>query len=367
MNRKSLSRKTLLVILVMTALWLVVEAFHGYQVRRQNWNERMHTALFSVLKDNMEKCGKEDVYMASHSYSKRNSKDDIPKIVTMDVGEGPKEYIVPAYKHYNNIEENPTERLFDSIILEEHPLKADSLNILWDSLLVRNGISCYCNIRVSVIDLSGGISTAYAKDSRYLSVSDSLFSFYIGYRCEAEVTAFASPFSYWRNLTLWDWATFFFLLLAGVYIYWNWIINNKRSVGSCECDNTESIPVERKAPVAVVRETASCIYQLGDDVWFDSTNRLLRRGSQIKILLPQVSALLLGLLEADGYCMSISDICLLLWPDGSGRSERVHTVAGRLRASLTEISSQISIISGNSRYQLKIAHFIAENADSDTV
>ena len=100
---------------------------------------------------------------------------------------------------------------------------------------------------------------------------------------------------------------------------------------------------------------------------FDSTDRLLKKGNQVKSLLPQVSALLLGLLEADGYCMSISDICLLLWPDGSGRSERVHTVVGRLRSSLAEMSAQISVISGNSKYQLKIAHSIEEKTPLDDV
>ena len=130
--------------------------------------------------------------------------------------------------------------------------------------------------------------------------------------------------------------------------------------------STGSVTVEQKAPV-VVRETASCIYQLGDDVLFDPADRLLKKGNQIKSLLPQVSALLLGLLEADGYCMSISDICLLLWPDGSGRSERVYTVAGRLRTSLAEISSQISLVSGNSKYQLKIAHSIEEKTPLDDV
>ena len=38
-----------------------------------------------------------------------------------------------------------------------------------------------------------GSTMTYAKDTRYLPLSDSLFSYYIGYRCEVEVTAFASP------------------------------------------------------------------------------------------------------------------------------------------------------------------------------
>ena len=239
--------------------------------------------------------------------------------------------------------------------------------MLWDSLLVKNGISGTGNIRVSVTDLSENISMTYAKDTRYLPLSDSLFSYYIGYRCEVEVTAFASPFSYWRSVTLWDWMEIFFLLLSVVFFFWIWTVYNRCSVDACGHDNFGSVAAEEEESVVVLKETVSRIYQLGDDVLFDSTDRLLKKGNQVKSLLPQVSALLLGLLEADGHCMSISDICLLLWPDGSGRSERVHTVVGRLRSSLAEMSAQISVISGNSKYQLKIAHSIEEKTPLNNV
>ena len=365
MNRKNAFGRVLLIVSLTATLCLSIDIIHGYLTKERSWNEQMRTSLVGVLEDSMEKRGKEDVYIVSHSYSRRDFKDDSPKIVTMDVGEGPKEYIVPAYKHYNNIAENPTERLFDSVILEEQPLAADSLNMLWDRLLVKNGISGTGNIRVSVTDLSENISMTYAKDTRYLPLSDSLFSYYIGYRCEVEVTAFASPFSYWRSMTLWDWMEIFFLLLSVVFFFWIWTVYNRRSVEVRRSNATELAGTENEIPVVVLKETLSCIYQLGDDVLFDSTNRLLRRGNQVKNLLPQASALLLGLLEADGYCMLMSDIYLLLWPDGSGRPERVHTVAGRLRSSLAEMSPQISLVSGNSKYQLKIAHSIEENTAPD--
>ena len=162
MNRKNAFGRVLLIVSLIATLCLSIDIIYGYLTKERSWNEQMRTSLVGVLEDSMEKRGKEDVYIVSHSYSRRDFKDDSPKIVTMDVGEGPKEYIVPAYKHYNNIAENPTERLFDSVILEEQPLAADSLNMLWDRLLVKNGISGTGNIRVSVTDLSENISMTYA-------------------------------------------------------------------------------------------------------------------------------------------------------------------------------------------------------------
>ena len=171
MNRKSIFGKVLLIISLVITLCLPVDIVYGYLTKEDNWNEQMRTSLVSVLEESMEERGKEDVYIVSHSYNRRDFKGDSAKIVTIDVGEGSKEYIVPAYKHYNNIAENPTERLFDSVILEEQPLAADSLNMLWDSLLVKNGISGTGNIRVSVTDLSENISMTYAKDNDFLFVT----------------------------------------------------------------------------------------------------------------------------------------------------------------------------------------------------
>ena len=176
MNRKNAFGRVLLIVSLTATLCLSIDIIYGCLTKERSWNEQMRTSLVGVLEDSMEKRGKEDVYIVSHSYSRRDFKDDSPKIVTMDVGEGPKEYIVPAYKHYNNIAENPTERLFDSVILEEQPLAADSLNMLWDRLLVKNGISGTGNIRVSVTDLSENISMTYAKDTHALSeISDKKF------------------------------------------------------------------------------------------------------------------------------------------------------------------------------------------------
>lgn len=353
MNRKCMIRKVLLIILAITALWLVADAFYEHQVRKENWSEKMRTTFIDALKSSMEKRGKREIYYARESYGVKPVENDMPKIVTVNTGDGDREYIIPPYKHSHNIVEDAGERLFDSIILEDRPLKADSLNMFWDSLLIKNDIPCRANVRISVTDLSENISTVYAKGSQYLSASDSLLSYYIGYRCEVEVTAFAS-FSYWESLTLWEKAKLFSLLSISMFLLWYRYFRKKKFVGGSGYEQLGHFVTGEGMTAVSLKENMSCIYQLGDELLFDSTNRLLKRGNQVKYLLPQVSTLLAGLLNAADYRMSIPEICLLLWPDGDGRAERVHTVVARLRSSLSELSSDILVVSGNYQYQLKI-------------
>ena len=355
MTRKNVIWKVLLAVFTLIALGLSADIFHKFQIRKQSWNEQMRTTFISALENNLEARGRENLYIASESSGRRQYKEDSLIMVVVNAGEGDKEYAIPSYKHYNNIAESPAERLFDGVIIEDHPLKVDSLWVLWDSLLTRNSISDQVNIRISAMDLSENVSVVYARDNQLLLPTDSLFSYYIGYRCEVEVTGFAT-FSYWNTLFLWDWMELFSLLLIGGLFLWRLYIYKIQFADNSELP--ELIVIEKEIPVIALKEENSHIYQLGNDLFFDATERLLRRGEQKKKLLPQVSTLLVGLLKADDYRMSISEICLLLWPDGSGTAERVHTVVGRLRAALSEISSGISVDSGNFQYQLKMPHFI---------
>lgn len=360
-NGKRVAWDISLVALWMVILCLSASLIHGCLTKEHNRNDRLRASLAEALEASMKERGREALCIVSCSYTVNNLEDSVPKVVTVDIGDGPREYVISACKHTNNVAKNPTERIYDSCMLEEQPLKADSLGMQWERLLAMKGISAATNLRVSVTDLSGDVSVAYANDSYRRSAPDSLFSYYIGYRCEVEVTAFVSPFSYWHSLLWTDWVKFFCLLVSVVFVWKIRPVRNKRLVLVHRSEGIGEVPAVSEGAVLVLPETLSCIYRLGDDVCFDATDQVLRRGKQIESLLPQSSALLLGLLKSEEYCLSISDICLLLWPDGSGRPERVHTVASRLRSSLSKVSPCISIVGRNSKYQLKIAHSIEEN------
>lgn len=74
-----------MIVSLTATLCLSIDIVYKYLTREHNLNEQMRTSLVSVLEDSMEKRGKEDMYIVSHSYTRRDFKDDSPKNSYMDV------------------------------------------------------------------------------------------------------------------------------------------------------------------------------------------------------------------------------------------------------------------------------------------
>lgn len=89
---------------------------------------------------------------------------------------------------------------------------------------------------------------------------------------------------------------------------------------------------------------------------------MLRRADACVKLTSLLAKLLQGFLKAENYRLSVNEIMELLWPDGTGTLDRVHTTIRRLRQNLSEISDW-QIENGNYGYQLKSPHFIEEIPD----
>lgn len=363
-GRNKLIRQLLLIMYILIALCLLIDICYEFQIRKQNWNSQMRTTFVSALEKTLEARGRESLYIVSETSREGLINKDSVIIVKLNIGEGNKVFIIPSYKHNNNIAETSTQRIFDSVTLEDHPLNADSLNRLWNTLFIDRGFSDKTDIRISVSDLSEYESIVYARGDQHYPKTDSLFSYYIGYRCEAEVTAFAS-FSYWNTFTLGDWMKAFTLCMMVGLCIWQFYICQMQSSDNSQM--LEDIVIENEKPVISLKEEIADTYELGNGLYFDASERLLKLGNQVTKLQPKISLLLVGFMKADQYRMPISEICTLLWPDGSGTAERVHTVVNRLRSSLSAFKLGISIISGNSEYQLKIPHFIDETDDNNIV
>lgn len=345
-------------------LCLLIVLYNNFQSQKQDWNSQMRTTFVNALKKSLAARGRENLYIVSQTSRVGLDKKDSVIVVKINIGEGDMFFSVPLYKHNHNITEIPTQRIIDSVIVEDQPLNADSLNRLWDTLLIDRGFSGKTDIRISVSDLSENVSTVYAQGGQHYPKADSLFTYYIGYRCETEITAFAS-FSCWNTFTLGDWMKNIALLMVAGLCVWHFYIWQMRSGNNRRLQ--EDNVIEKNKPVISLKEEITDIYELGNGLYFDASERLLKFGVQVNKLNPQISLLLVGFMEAEKYRMSISEICLLLWPDGSGTAVRVHTVVNRLRSSLGAFKLGISIISGNSAYQLKIPHSIDETGGNNTV
>ena len=119
--------------------------------------------------------------------------------------------------------------------------------------------------------------------------------------------------------------------------------------------------VEKEVPVVAGHGNPSHIYQLEAGVYFDAASRLLKRGDDVVNLPPLLARLLQGFLDAEDNRLSNDEILHLLWPDGSGSSNKMYQNIRRLRDCLSLVSCCI-IERGNFTYQLKIPYFIEGNA-----
>lgn len=111
--------------------------------------------------------------------------------------------------------------------------------------------------------------------------------------------------------------------------------------------------VEKKVPVVMVEKDQARIYQLEDDLRFDTGSGVLSRKDTCVKLTSMPAKLLPGFLEAEKRRLSVNEIIELLWSGDAVDIARVYTIIKRLRKDLITISDW-KIMNENGSYQLKI-------------
>lgn len=362
MNKKRENLELLLIYVAIGIIVAGVTAWFIYQNRIEIWKAQACDTFREALIVELKKRSKGDIYYAVSGKISLlaepfdNKKEPIK--VPMESKYGRKLFTIPYEKHVNNIERNSDIRLLHSSILNISPLKVDSLNATWRSLLDKSGVYGKTMVRICVADWWEHETYAYSNDSLYVTNSDSLLSYYVGYRCENYVTGYM--YYHWQQIfTVKD----KILLLALIFCCFLLFFMQETIIRIYRYLFIKEVPVivEKEVPVIHVGKSEVHIYRLGDDVCFDTDSGKLSKGDACVKLTPILAKLLQGFLEAEDYRLSINEIMELLWPNSPATSDRVHTTIKRLRQNLFPISGW-RIENGNSSYQLKSPHSIEENA-----
>lgn len=348
--------RVIIALLCVAAVCLV--GHYLYRQRVAQYDVCAREAFTKALEGELQKRDMK-IYI-SGNYSKSLVK--CPKEVTVTSAKyGKREYQMSPYKHEHNIEPSSSARFFHSMILDKHPLCADTLHCVWDSLLHEKQVMAKTLVRVGVTDLSEKESKTYSGNTAQFAPSDSLISYYIGYRCEVEATGFVS-YTLLYIYTCYDWLILLAIVLGSILLF---LLIRYRSrflvkKHSALVEEGSSAGLENPVPVITVLKEKAHIYQLESELLFDADSGCLKRGTSQEWLTPQTTILLQAFLEAPDYKLSTQEIQLLLWPDGSGTNDRMYTAIKRLRSSLSKFS-QWSVDSGNYAYWLKKPDFIEEN------
>lgn len=210
-------------------------------------------------------------------------------------------------------------------------LNADSLNKVWRELLFKLNNPIKTCTRISLLNNAAEIS--YSKAPFKLSSNNILCSFYIGTHCEIEVTGFIN-YNWWNILSI---AIVLLLIGLGLLLFIVMKILERlifKTTGKIKTAMSE----DKDIPVSYVTQSSST-YQLEEGIYFYAELRTLKEGENVVKLTPQLSMLLEAFLKANQYELTQREIDELLWPDGSGTTERLYTAICRLRKILGQVSS----------------------------
>lgn len=352
--------RVIIALLCVAAVCLV--GHYLYRQRVAQYDVCAREAFTKALELEMQKRDTVKVYIATkRSLANFRSSKKLPKEVTVTNEYGTKKYPIVPYKHENNIEDSPVIRMMHGYILEKYPLSVDTLHCVWDSLLHEKQVMAKTLVRVEVTDLLEKESKTYSGNTAQFTPSDSLISYYIGYRCEVEATGFVS-YTLLYIYTCYDWLILLGIVLGSILLFLLIRYRSRFLVKKHPAlvEEGSSAGLESPVPVITVLKEKAHIYQLESELLFDADSGCLKRGTSQEWLTPQTTILLQAFLEAPDYKLSTQEIQLLLWPDGSGTNDRMYTAIKRLRSSLSKFS-QWSVDSGNYAYWLKKPDFIEEN------
>lgn len=341
--------------------------YSSYMEQISEWNALAKETFVEALNLEVQKRGDIAVpFVDAGSSEVKTLETPFQSPVTLVSKYGKHNYEIPRVKFDNSLIKDIDRRMLLSYVLEKHPLYVDTLNLIWDSLLVRKSVAANTGICLSTTDLLNKTSAVYSPDSMKVIQGDSLLSRYIGFRCEVEATGFVS-YDWWRVLNVWLpitillllWLCFFFLLLYSKRIS-SFLRQKLVKKETVICIQEKTIVVERKMHLEEEAEPTG-LYELADGTILDSEKGILTNGEKTRRIQPQVIVLLKLFLRTENCRLTAEDIDKELWK-GKGNSNQFHVAIRRLREALKGISSVV-VDYKDGYYSLKMPHSIEENTD----
>lgn len=351
---------------MVTGIYVYV-LYNNYREQIPEWNAFAKETFVEALNLEVQKRGGIVVpFVVGDSPAVKTLETPFQSPVTLVSKYGTHSYEISRVKFDNSLIKDTEQRMLLSYVLEKHPLNVDTLNLFWNSLLVKKSVAANTGIRLSITDLLKKTSTVYSSDSIKVLLGDSLLSRYIGFRCEVEATGFVS-YDWWQLLKVWQpttillllWLCFFLLFLyyKQIAFFLRQKLVKKETVVRIQ---EKKIVVERKMHLEEeVGQTG--LYELADGTILDSEKGILTNGEKARQLRPQVIVLLKLFLQTENYRLTAKGIINELW-QGRGNPNQLYAVIHRLRESLEGISSLV-VEYKDEYYCLKMPHSIEENTD----
>lgn len=283
-----------------------------------------------------------------------NRKSPLPSnkkiVVSMTDELGTKEYLIDPEKNAMNVTTDPDLRMYHTVLFKERPLHPDILNNNWQRALQSKGINAKTGLNIVVMDRNHNNHQKLSKDGFMCVPNFHLFTLYIGYMCEIEVSSFIHYSM--LNILIDNWLSFFLLFLgvmATTSLTLFLLIKKEKT-------EKEDVLLLSNASIPTVEDSHPRIYIISPDTLFDSvTQQLTFKGENEAKLSEQLSALLILFMEAENYEMTDETIINKLWPDNSGNPDRLYSAMKRLRKELKLDPSVLITHIHPNKYKLTIS------------
>lgn len=312
---------------------------HFYQRNATAMQAQAEELFVATLTSELHK----KVVEANMPYSFTISSDTIPLTICITTEQGEKVYKVDPTKSRRNISQQSIERSLHTIVCEENPLSADSLNRRWADTLRMQNIYARTAMRVSAVTLED--KTLISTTPGYVA-SSPCFVYYIGNRCEIEVIGCVA-YSWWA-VCLFDWFPFLWsgigVLSAFFLLCFFYRLTHRPP--EIEVVKEEVVrEVIKEVPVPVrVKEPDNVnlkIYQLRPNLLFDAHKQVFVWNGTEKALAPQSCVILKIFLDATDYTLTDTEILNSVWGKQDASIKNFTAACARLRNSLSEVGYSV--------------------------
>lgn len=341
----------------------IVQISHTYTKQNTTWNNVAQEAFRNILLTEISNRGDIEipVFIPADTLHIQTLNEPIPDSVIMESNYGRRCYKIERNKIEHSLIKQRRERILLSILLEDYPLSVDTLNSRWDSLLQVRGINAQTYVRYSSSDFLGKTTSTYSREYQEGIQADSLLSFYMGYRCEYEVTGFIAYRCLWKTLIWWQWLLLAlpwgcFCLLIVYENKWQSLFQHKfvkHTVTIQEKIIEKEVIIEKEIQVANITPHPVFRYKLGDRNYFDWEEQVLYIDNKKERIPPQAADLLLLFLRAENNRLTVEEIIQKMWRK-NGNMEKLHSAIRRLRKCFGNLSSIKILYDGKDAYTLRI-------------
>lgn len=322
---------------------------YTYESKKSEVNKKAKEAFIKAFEEELKSRKLEKYYSFSFD-SKILLVADIPDSVYFEDESGRHWYQLDPKKHPMNVSDDANVRFLHSMTFRDKPIEVNSLNTIWDQYLQESDINANSALGISITGNDKAVRSMYSFQSELCSLSNRVFTVYVGYACEIEIMGYLH-YSLWHMMYM-EIILYLFLCaicVLGIYRIGAIIIVRVKLMRQKEIIE---IPV-------VVKEMANTpirSYILHDNLIFYAVQQKIEKiGGIHKKLQPQSCKLLELFLKAkdNDYILKDTTIINELWLDGTGTTERLYKSIGRLRFCIQEIEPKIDIKRNTSNsYQL---------------